>query len=43
MSDINFLEVFNSFTTFAILFAIAVGVWFLVSKSTKSSSRRSRR
>ncbi|OGY15637.1 MAG: hypothetical protein A2784_04460 [Candidatus Chisholmbacteria bacterium RIFCSPHIGHO2_01_FULL_48_12] len=30
----NWLEVFNSATTFGILTAIAIGVWFLVMKKT---------
>ena len=38
--QINWLEVFNSATTFAILTAIAVGIWMLVlKKDFKKESR----
>lgn len=32
MNQINWLDVFNSFTTFGVLAAIAVGIWLLVIK-----------
>ena len=43
MNQINWLEVFNSFTTFGILAAIAFGILLLVARKdakSKSSKRR---
>lgn len=41
MNQTNWLDVFNSTTTFAILTAIAIGVWFLVlKKDSKSKSSK---
>ncbi len=43
MNQINWLDVFNSATTFWILASIAIGIWFLVLKKdarTKSAKRK---
>lgn len=43
MNEINWLDVFNSSTTFGVLTAIAVGVWFLVLKKDVGSKQSRRK
>lgn len=41
MSDRALLDAFNSFTTYGVLFAIAVGIWVLVAIQLKNRPKKS--
>jgi len=43
MQEVNWLTVFNSSISFALLLAIAVGVWFLVLKTNWPSKTHTRK